>query len=283
MNERKLFPEKKTSKKGILEFLDKKGFYIVLILCIAIVGVAAVLLSTNTITSQGTDSDTQIIPHAYDSGEKAVEGDKTTSPKVDQSAITSPAASSEPKAVTGADNKSTTAVAGSTIALNESKKEGKPQQNKAAQTGKKLVSAKKDSSSEKFIMPVFGDVTFEYAQDKLVYSKTLEDWRTHDGVDLAADRGAPVKAVADGVISEIKGDPRYGIMVYIDHGNGTKTVYANLASDEMVTPNQKVKQGDVIGAVGSTAAFESSERSHLHFEVWKNNKLVDPKTYLPEK
>lgn len=90
-----------------------------------------------------------------------------------------------------------------------------------------------------------------------------------------------VKAVADGVISEIKNDPRYGVVVIIDHKNGIKTVYSNLASDDMVTSNQKVKQGDVIGIVGNTALFESAEQPHLHFEVLMDNEPVDPLAYLP--
>jgi len=110
----------------------------------------------------------------------------------------------------------------------------------------------------------------------------MDDWRKHDGVDIAADRGTPVKAVADGVVSEIRNDPKLGITIVIDHQNGIKTVYANLASDEMVTPNQKVKKSEVIGSIGNTAAFESAEQSHLHFEVWKDDKPVDPMAYLPE-
>jgi len=50
-------------------------------------------------------------------------------------------------------------------------------------------------------------VTFEYAMDRLVYSKTLDEWRAHSGVDLRADRGTPVKVVADGVVTEVKTIP----------------------------------------------------------------------------
>jgi murein DD-endopeptidase MepM/ murein hydrolase activator NlpD len=129
---------------------------------------------------------------------------------------------------------------------------------------------------------VFGEITLEYAKDKLVYSKTLEEWRTHPGLDIGADLGEPVKAVADGVVADIKKDPRFGITIVLDHQNGLKTVYANLASDETVAVNQIIKQGEIIGSVGDTAAFESSEQSHLHFEVLLNGVQVDPADYLPE-
>ena len=59
-------------------------------------------------------------------------------------------------------------------------------------------------------------------------------------------------------------------------------MYANLASPDMVLPNQIVEQGDSIGSVGDTAVFEIALEPHLHFEVLKNDELVDPKLYLPE-
>jgi len=166
-----------------------------------------------------------------------------------------------------------------------------PKQEQKSQPKDEKPSPKKDQKTSanvaesdcKFVLPVMGEISFDYAMDRLVYSKTLEDWRTHSGVDLAADRGTNVKAAADGFISEVKNDPRFGITIIIDHQNGLKTVYSNLASDEVVTPNQKVKQGDVIGAIGNTALFESAEQPHLHFEVLMDNNPVDPKEYLPFK
>ena len=132
-------------------------------------------------------------------------------------------------------------------------------------------------------MPVSGEISLEYAMDRLVYSKTLEQWRVHPGIDIAADRGTPVKAVADGFISDVRNDKFYGITVVIDHGDGLKTLYRNLASDETVAVNQNVKQGEIIGSIGNTAMDESSEQPHLHFEVLENDKNADPTAYLPKK
>ena len=131
-------------------------------------------------------------------------------------------------------------------------------------------------------MPVIGDISLEYAKDTLVYSKTLEEWRAHTGIDLAADRGTPVKAVADGVVVDVRNEQYYGISIVLDHGNDIKTVYRNLASDDTVSINEKVKQGQVIGSVGNTALDESSEQPHLHFEVLKKDVSVDPLAYLPQ-
>jgi murein DD-endopeptidase MepM/ murein hydrolase activator NlpD len=137
------------------------------------------------------------------------------------------------------------------------------------------------TSSMEFVMPVFGSVTFDYSMDQLTYSRTLEEWRVHSGMDIGATIGTPVACVADGTVTDIKNDPGFGFTVIVDHGNGYKTVYANLAREAMVEVNQIVKAGEVIGAVGDTALFECAEESHLHFEVWQDGKVVDPKNYLP--
>lgn len=139
---------------------------------------------------------------------------------------------------------------------------------------------KSESKPDSFIMPVFGKVTFDFSIDKLVFSKTLNEWRTHSGVDISSDRGSPVRAVQDGIISEIRNSPSFGISVIIEHTSNFKTVYANLASDNMVSVNQIIKQGDVIGCIGNTANFESLEEPHLHFEVLKDSEPVNPKKYL---
>lgn len=131
-----------------------------------------------------------------------------------------------------------------------------------------------------FIKPVSGDILKEFADNKLVYSSTLDVWSTHNGIDIKAEKRSVVKASADGTITSIKNDPRYGLTVIIEHVNGYKTVYANLLSTEFVKQGEKVKQGQSIGTVGNTAAFEISDEPHLHFELLKDNEQQDPELYL---
>ena len=116
--------------------------------------------------------------------------------------------------------------------------------------------------------------------DKLVFSPTFNEWRTHSGVDISAPRGEVVRSIGNGTILEIKNDPRFGFTIVIDHKNGYKSLYANLASDQTLQVGQEIKLGDPIGSVGATAIFESAEPTHLHFELYKENKLVDPAAYL---
>ena len=275
VNIKKLFPKKKLSKKALLEFLDKKGFYIVLILCIAIVGVTALFLTTRNTGSSENDAQKLILEEP--SSDVAMNQQSKLDKKTAQSSISTPLTSDDKKVGAGTKTGEKNNVG------DNGKSPSKASDNKQQSSTSQITSTStKTVSLGKFIMPVLGSVSFEYAEDKLVYSKTLEDWRTHSGEDLAVDQGTSVKAVADGIIFEVKNDPRFGITVIIDHQNGLKTVYANLASDEPVTPNQIVKKGQVIGSVGNTASFESAEKSHLHFEVLKNNEPVDPSIYLPK-
>jgi len=282
VNSKKLFPEEKEFKKRLLEFLDKKGFYIVLILCISIIGATAVFVTTHNITSSNTGSGVgNIIPE--DASQNVVSNAGDTG-AVQPSANTAAGTSSKPKM---AANNPAVVKKSATQKSVDKNTASQPDNKSSLATDKstvdKTTAAKKDASAQtqKMALPVSGEVITGYSEDKLVYSQTLEDWETHSGIDIASSRGTAVKAAADGVVSEVKDDPRLGVIVIIDHQNGLKTVYANLASDDMVFPNQKIKQGDVIGAVGATANFESAEQTHLHFEVWKNDVPVNPATYLP--
>jgi murein DD-endopeptidase MepM/ murein hydrolase activator NlpD len=100
----------------------------------------------------------------------------------------------------------------------------------------------------------------------------------HTGVDLAAVRGTEVKAVADGKVEEASFAKGYGNMVYMSHPYDVKTRYAHLAHIRAKV-GQVVKRGDVIGTVGNTGNVRrkrGSDGSHLHFELYIDNRRVDP-------
>lgn len=131
-----------------------------------------------------------------------------------------------------------------------------------------------------FEKPVDGEIMKEYASENLVYSNTLEEWVTHSGIDIKAEKTTVVKAAEAGTIKTIKNDPRYGLTIVIDHDNGFQTVYANLLTSEFVVEGEKVEKGQSIGTVGNTAVFEIADESHLHFEILKDAIAVDPSIYL---
>ena len=131
-----------------------------------------------------------------------------------------------------------------------------------------------------FIKPVEGEIVKEFARDSLVYSETLDEWITHFGVDIKAERTTVVKAAAPGTVTAIKNDPRYGLTVIIEHVNGFKTVYSNLLTTEFVSEGEKVTEGQSIGTIGNSAVFEISDEPHLHFEILKDGEYLDPKLYI---
>jgi len=133
-----------------------------------------------------------------------------------------------------------------------------------------------------FKRPVAGEIIREFAKDKLVYSNTLGEWVTHNGIDIKADKTTVIKASAEGTVKSIKNDPRYGLTVVIEHTNGFISIYSNLLTAEFVVEGEKVKQGQTIGTVGSTATFEISDEPHLHFEITKDGEYLDPELYIKD-
>jgi murein DD-endopeptidase MepM/ murein hydrolase activator NlpD len=98
----------------------------------------------------------------------------------------------------------------------------------------------------------------------------------HAGVDFAGKQGSDVVAVASGVVTWASNRYGYGRLVEINHGNGYKTRYAH-GAEIKVKLGDVVRKGDVIAAMGSSGR---STGPHVHFEVYKNGRTVDPAAYL---
>ena len=131
-----------------------------------------------------------------------------------------------------------------------------------------------------FVTPIEGEILRDFATDTLVYSETLQEWVTHNGIDIKADKTSVVTAAADGTVESIKNDPRYGLTVIIKHDGGYETVYSNLLTAEFVVEGEEISQGQTIGTVGNTATFEICDDYHLHFEIMEDGNYVDPKLFI---
>lgn len=131
-----------------------------------------------------------------------------------------------------------------------------------------------------FERPVEGDIIRDFAIDSLIYSETLQEWITHTGIDIKADKTTVVKSAEAGTVKTIKNDPRYGLTITVEHANGFLTVYSNLLTSEFVVEGEKVEKGQSLGTVGNTAAFEIADEPHLHFEILKDSVQVNPNIYL---
>ena len=164
---------------------------------------------------------------------------------------------------------------------NQTTNEEKQNENTNTQEQNNTNQTKEETEPEiKFIYPVEGEVVKEFAKDSLIYSETLEEWITHTGIDIKADRSTVVKAVADGTVKSIKNDPRYGLTVTIEHSDGYVSSYSSLLTAEFVKEGEKVTQGQTIGTVGNSAVFEVAQDNHLHFELLKDGSNINPEMYL---
>ena len=154
------------------------------------------------------------------------------------------------------------------------------QENKISEKTKQTNTELEKVKDPEFINPVEGEIIRGFAKDSLIYSETLEEWITHFGVDIKAERTTVVKASEGGKIATIKNDPRYGLTVVIEHVNGFKSVYSNLLTTEFVSEGENIKKGQSIGTIGNSASFEIVDEPHLHFEIIKDGEYLDPNIYL---
>lgn len=99
----------------------------------------------------------------------------------------------------------------------------------------------------------------------------------HDGIDLGAPEGTPVRAAGDGEVIYVGSDKAFGNLVILRHDDRLVTVYAH-NQQVLVAIGQRVKRGQVIAQLGQTGR---SEGPHLHFEVREGSRAVDPVLYLP--
>lgn len=136
------------------------------------------------------------------------------------------------------------------------------------------------TSPENMQMPCNGAIIEECSLDDLVYCSTMDDWRTHNGIDIAAAEGEPVKAAAAGTVSQVYDDELLGIVVTIDHGNGITSLYGNLQSYDFIRAGTTVQAGDIIGGVGNPGALESDKEPHVHFEVYKSGEIQNPSDFI---
>jgi murein DD-endopeptidase MepM/ murein hydrolase activator NlpD len=148
----------------------------------------------------------------------------------------------------------------------------------AAESQRKKKARKQYSETEPkvdFIWPVTGRISSIFGLRRFFNE---QERRPHSGLDIAADEGTPVMAVADGTVVDTGDFFFSGNMIYLDHGQGIISLYAHL-SKISVKPGDTVKQGDIIGNVGQTGRVTGP---HLHFAVYANQTLIDPMFMLPK-
>lgn len=233
-------------KHSFKEIIRDRGYYIVLGLCVAAVGVSGYLFSKAVKPVSPLSSTVQEVLSAAPT---------VTVPKI-----------SEPEEKTAPAGKKAQEVIATAV---------------PKETENTLpTEPKQEQQLTKTAAPIEGEVIQVYSMEQLAYNPTTKDWRTHDGVDYLAPMGSEVYAAADGTVEAVFCDDFLGQTVTVRHAAGYVTRYSNLAEEVLVTVGQTVQAGDPLGRIGQTALLEVSQEPHLHFAVTRQELSVDPADFL---
>lgn len=254
--------EKKPFTARLESFFAGKGFYIVLLLCVGVIGISVWSMLSGG-RSEGEDLAVAVagIEEGGELSDAAPAAASRPTPAPAPKETTTPKESEVPAEPDAAPEPEAPAI--------------------AAPVPEIPAPAPAQESAGYFIWPVTGEIEAGYAMASLIYDSTMRDWRAHDGLDIAAPMGTQVRASANGVVESVYSDERYGTTVVLRHGGGLTSTYANLAATPAVSEGQEVGVGQVLGAVGDTALCEIGEASHLHFSMTKDGLSADPTEYLP--
>lgn len=267
-------------KNKILSFIKQNGFLLLLFIVVCLVAVYTIVVSTGDIRQarKVKEEDFVILEEMEDEPVSYLEDsileeepDKETEPEEDLETADS---TLDPEELH--DEESADLIQDLDEDISEELDESPEQQVFSEEI--EFVKSDDDNyekEEESMLMPAEGEIITEFSNDKLLYSKTLGEWRSHNGVDIRASEGTNVRAPMDGVIKEVFEDDLWGNTITIDHGNGLVSKFCNLGTIEMVKEGLKVNKGDVISVIGKSASIEMEMEPHLHFEVIRDGKFID--------
>jgi len=236
----------KLNKAKMAEFFKRNGFYIALFICIVAAGLTAILSLTssepNPPLESAAVSDGQQVQNPQDKTLEEEIAGSTQTPSVTLSPSVTPSASESPA----------------------------PAATKKSEPNK---------SSLQLQAPVKGKIIKSFSIDKLSYNKTLNQWATHNGIDIQAQEGDSVVAALSGTVETAYSDQLYGGVVIIKCSDNKKTVYAGVVADEKIVENAKVTAGQTLGVI-KTPNFEAYLGPHLHFELLDGTDYKDPSEFF---
>ena len=132
-----------------------------------------------------------------------------------------------------------------------------------------------------FVVPMKNaTIAKDYSGTELQFNETLKQWEIHKAIDFLAGDDLNVYVINDGTVSNIYTNYLEGTVVEVSHKNGLVSIYKSLNKDVNVAIGDKISAGNVIGAVAESMAQELKSGAHLHFEMKKDGKLVNPNDYL---
>ena len=255
----------------VLQFVENKGFYMILGLCVVAIGVSAYVLFFTTPEQEPLVG--QIVGESPQAGVSGQVPNVTVPQRQEEKDPPSVKTNEEPK------EKKTQPTAPS-----QSRQEN-PAAVSATVEEKPFNAAQVDVKTTVkqpvFTLPIqSAGIQREYSGNELVADPTMGDWRTHNGTDFACDEGDTVMAVLDGAVAEIYEDALMGACIRIDHGAGLESSYCGVVADDGLKVGDTVSAGQTIGRADRSNLAESAQESHLHLEMTEGGLYVDPMTIL---
>ena len=255
------------------KFLRDKAFALVLTACLLAAAAAGVWAVRTVRNELKQDLD-------------AVRSPSSTAPGIDEGINTSPGVAGEEEAEWQQQNapaansvanvpKADSSSGGAASSSGARSGSGSVHEPSALQTESLPASS---SAAPASTQPVSGRVLNSYSGDELVYSKTLGDWRTHNGVDYACAQDAQVCAPAAGKVTAVDTDSRWGSVVCIEDSAGHLWRVCGTA-DPTVQTGDEVSVGQILGRAGSIPN-ECAEETHIHLEVLQGEQYLDPAKLL---
>jgi murein DD-endopeptidase MepM/ murein hydrolase activator NlpD len=169
-----------------------------------------------------------------------------------------------------------TTLSGKLALMLKTKKRKKKSVQTNAKPAKKQLSFNQE---EGLSWPIKGDVLMEYSADKVVYFKTLAQYRTNPALLLETKEGMDVKASADGIVESVETSEETGRTVSISIGDGFTVVYGQL-KDVSVSKGDMVSEGQVLGKIAEPTKYYKEEGTNLYFQVKENKTTVNPMLLL---
>ena len=255
-------------------FISSRGFYVAIAVCLVGAGAATWLAVDRTISGiedqnnrivQNENRFTSIPPleeAARNQPDIPVQPSFPAAPSPAPSPASSPAAVSDPPAQ-------------STPPPSQPAAQSSPAPSSAPAAASASPTQSQAPVRLSYSLPVKGDITKPFSNGELVRDRTLGEWRTHNGVDIAAERGTEVIAAAEGTIADARRDERWGGVVVIGHPDGNQTTYSGLSWPLPVKAGDIVNARQVIGTIDGVPT-ESADGIHLHFELSTNGTRADP-------
>lgn len=248
-------------------FLQRKGFYIVLVLCLSAIGTAGYVnfisdepefvLNDTTLTVSNESNDVEYVPSVTPTPivkDTVEELEEETEEK------------SENKENVGADVPD---IVIETEVIFEEILEVSPLIEDIEVTKEQVPT---------YVRPVVGQVINHNSNDELVLDQTMNTWRTHNATDYSAPAGTNVVAIADGVVRSITTDDLYGTIVTIEHLDGLITKTYGLNADTVAKIDKEVVAGDVIGTAMGIFPADEKLGEHIQIESTKNGENFDIET-----